>query len=308
MDPPLHKLLVTNLGIESHLYTFRWFTTLFAREFMLPDVIRIWDTLFADTERKVFVLYFGVAMLMMIKDLLMNGDFTENLTLLQSYPPDVNVIDIIKLAQALRTKDRCDPNGKTNEKSMPYFSPSKSKRPSLSYLASSISSAMPSFSANSSNTFSWKEKEPIVSTKGINNSLAENTMASEVIDTNAAVVSNADAVANIVNPSSVRASFTSAKVAFAGFLKSNAVSENENSKPSETLSLPSTSNSSVFKASISKLWQSMSTNATKAVQSDVETVTIDTDTIPTAVAEQSQSAHVESVIVEAMNDSVIIEG
>ena len=35
------------MNIEGHFYCLRWLTALFAREFDLPDVVRLWDTLLA---------------------------------------------------------------------------------------------------------------------------------------------------------------------------------------------------------------------------------------------------------------------
>jgi len=142
-DPELHRWLVDELGIESHLYTFRWFTTLFTREFTLPDVIRIWDTLFADNDRKTFVLYIAVAMVCTLKEQLLGGDFTDNLTLLQAFPPDISVTDIMQQALRLRIKDRCASSGQP-----------QAKRRSFVEMAASFSSTIKAYSVNSSATTS----------------------------------------------------------------------------------------------------------------------------------------------------------
>lgn len=142
-DPELHAWLVDELNIESHLYTFRWFTTLFTREFTLPDVIRIWDTLFADNDRKTFVLYIAVAMVCSLRDQLMIGDFTDNLTLLQTFPPDISVTDILQQALRLRLKDRCASSGKGQ---------ALAKRRSFVEMAATFTSNMKAYStSNSSN-------------------------------------------------------------------------------------------------------------------------------------------------------------
>ncbi|MEQ2166150.1 hypothetical protein GOODEAATRI_024858 [Goodea atripinnis] len=51
-------------NIKPQYFTFRWLTLLLSQEFLLPDVIRIWDTLFSDKDRFHFLLLVCCAMLM----------------------------------------------------------------------------------------------------------------------------------------------------------------------------------------------------------------------------------------------------
>lgn len=51
-------------SIKPQYFTFRWLTLLLSQEFLLPDVIRIWDTLFSDRERFHFLILVCCAMLM----------------------------------------------------------------------------------------------------------------------------------------------------------------------------------------------------------------------------------------------------
>jgi hypothetical protein len=52
-------------------YAFRWLTTLMAREFVLPDVQRLWDSLFADEQRFQLLVFCGVAMISLSKEYLL---------------------------------------------------------------------------------------------------------------------------------------------------------------------------------------------------------------------------------------------
>ncbi|XP_067340174.1 TBC1 domain family member 13 isoform X2 [Channa argus] len=80
-------------NIKPHYFTFRWLTLLLSQEFLLPDVIRIWDTLFSDEDRFHFLILVCCAMLTLIRDKLLAGDFTVNMRLLQDYPiSDVHTI------------------------------------------------------------------------------------------------------------------------------------------------------------------------------------------------------------------------
>lgn len=75
-------------------YSFRWITLLLSQEFPLPDVVRIWDSLFADPDRKYsFLIKVCCSMILLLRDQLLEGDFATNVKLLQNFPPmDINRI------------------------------------------------------------------------------------------------------------------------------------------------------------------------------------------------------------------------
>ncbi|KAM3911552.1 TBC1 domain family member 13 [Leptodactylus fuscus] len=90
-------------NIKPQFFAFRWLTLLLSQEFVLPDVIRIWDSLFADENRFDFLLKVSCAMLILIRDQLLVGDFTVNMRLLQDYPlSDGDVLPILKKAKELQ--------------------------------------------------------------------------------------------------------------------------------------------------------------------------------------------------------------
>ncbi|XP_046845365.1 TBC1 domain family member 13-like [Xenia sp. Carnegie-2017] len=79
--------------LEPQFYSFRWITVLLSQEFPLPDVIRLWDSLFADPQRFQFLMYVCCAMLMVIRDQLLEGDFAKSMRLVQNYPlTDIHVV------------------------------------------------------------------------------------------------------------------------------------------------------------------------------------------------------------------------
>ncbi|XP_054920855.1 TBC1 domain family member 13 isoform X2 [Dermacentor andersoni] len=71
------------LHIEPQYYSFRWIMLLLSQDFPLPDVLRIWDSLFADPQRFTFLIYICYAMLSKLRDKLMMGDFPSIIKLLQ---------------------------------------------------------------------------------------------------------------------------------------------------------------------------------------------------------------------------------
>ena len=75
-----------DIGIESSFFAIRWWTTLLSREFLLPDTIRLWDSMFASTHKDNFLCYVCVTMVIMIREQLLKGDFSACLRTLQAYP------------------------------------------------------------------------------------------------------------------------------------------------------------------------------------------------------------------------------
>lgn len=47
-----------------YIIIYRWLTLLLSQEFSLPDVERIWDSLFADPQRFTFLIYICCAMIL----------------------------------------------------------------------------------------------------------------------------------------------------------------------------------------------------------------------------------------------------
>jgi hypothetical protein len=91
-DPEVHGHL-QEIGIDASFFAIRWLTTLLSREFLLPDTIRMWDSMFASTHKENFLRYVCGTMVIMVRDDLLRGDFGQCLRLLQSYPPgDVDTI------------------------------------------------------------------------------------------------------------------------------------------------------------------------------------------------------------------------
>ncbi|XP_032979221.1 TBC1 domain family member 13 isoform X2 [Rhinolophus ferrumequinum] len=82
-DKDVELYLKLEQNIKPQFFAFRWLTLLLSQEFLLPDVIRIWDSLFADDNRFDFLLLVCCAMLILIREQLLEGDFTVNMRLLQ---------------------------------------------------------------------------------------------------------------------------------------------------------------------------------------------------------------------------------
>ncbi|KAF8590477.1 RabGAP/TBC [Ramaria rubella] len=99
VDPHLWEKLREG-SVEPQMYGMRWLRLLFTREFALPECMVIWDGLFASAATDPITpsqsmpldrgfelaLWISVAMLIRIRNNLIPGDYTEQLTHLLRYP------------------------------------------------------------------------------------------------------------------------------------------------------------------------------------------------------------------------------
>jgi hypothetical protein len=100
-DGPLWRHLEVRCGVNPQFYAFRWITTAFTQEFLLPDTLRLWDYAFgaADGPREA-LLRVAAAMVLAQRDSIMAADFATTLKMLQAYPP-TDVGAILRRAAAL---------------------------------------------------------------------------------------------------------------------------------------------------------------------------------------------------------------
>lgn len=91
-----------NMEIPLHVFGIRWLRLLFGREFILPELLILWDAIFADSLAFNLVDYIFVAMLMCIRKSLLNSDYAKCLSYLMKYPAGRNVTYILQLALHLK--------------------------------------------------------------------------------------------------------------------------------------------------------------------------------------------------------------
>jgi len=102
LDPQLWAHLETE-KVNPQFYSFRWITLLLSQEFELPEVLRLWDSLFADPNRFEFLLYCCCSMLVCVRERLLEGDFADAMRMLQRYQEN-NVPFLTILSTAVRLK------------------------------------------------------------------------------------------------------------------------------------------------------------------------------------------------------------
>lgn len=80
-------------GIFPQYYSFRWLTLLLSQEFPLPDVLRLWDSILSDENRFEYLIYVCCAMIVLLREQILENDFEHNVKLLQNFPStDINFV------------------------------------------------------------------------------------------------------------------------------------------------------------------------------------------------------------------------
>ncbi|KHN73452.1 TBC1 domain family member 13 [Toxocara canis] len=111
-DPELHEHLVVRLSIKPPFYAFRWLSLLLSQEFPLPDVITIWDSLFASSDRLDLLQWICLAMIERERNALLAGDFSSSLRLLQAIIVTSLMIVVIRVNGGFNDALDCDNNVK----------------------------------------------------------------------------------------------------------------------------------------------------------------------------------------------------
>ncbi|GMT03647.1 hypothetical protein PENTCL1PPCAC_25821 [Pristionchus entomophagus] len=115
-DPVLHAHLVARLQIRPQYYAFRWLSLMLSQEFPLPDVIGLWDSLFADVKRFTLLPFVCLAMMERVREQLLRGDFADCIRLLQNYPETDSLV-LVMDAYAIREGRAERPSTKDDDSS-----------------------------------------------------------------------------------------------------------------------------------------------------------------------------------------------
>ena len=94
-----------NLNIRNEYYCYKWFILLFSQEFEINDLLKLWDLIFSHEDKYYYVVYIGLAILTMKKDIIMNGEMVDVMQCLQNFQ-DLNVVELIKKAKEINKNNK----------------------------------------------------------------------------------------------------------------------------------------------------------------------------------------------------------
>ena len=102
MDSQLYQHFEV-FNVEYYTFAYRWFILFFSQEFLMIDILRLWDYLFSSDD-KFFNCYFvSLAVLELKRDDLLVSDLSGILSNLKSFK-GLNIEEIISLAKKIKTQ------------------------------------------------------------------------------------------------------------------------------------------------------------------------------------------------------------
>ena len=89
--------------VEYYTFAYRWFILFFSQEFLMIDILRLWDYLFAPNDKFLNCYFVSLAVFELKRDELLVSDLSGILSNLKSFK-GLNVEDIISLAKKIKNQ------------------------------------------------------------------------------------------------------------------------------------------------------------------------------------------------------------
>ena len=102
VDAEIYNKLV-ELNIRSEYYCYRWFILLYSQEFEINSVLKLWDLIFSNDDFYYYVVYIGIAIMILKKKIIMNGEMVDVMQTLQNLG-DINIEELINKAKEINEK------------------------------------------------------------------------------------------------------------------------------------------------------------------------------------------------------------
>ena len=102
VDAEIYNKLV-ELNIRSEYYCYRWFILLFSQEFEINSILKLWDLIFSNDDFYYYVVYIGIAIMILKKKIIMNGEMVDVMQTLQNLG-DINIEELINKTKEINEK------------------------------------------------------------------------------------------------------------------------------------------------------------------------------------------------------------
>ena len=96
-----------DLNIRGEYYCYRWFILLFSQDFDIDKILILWDVIFTKEDIYYFVVYLGIAIMEIKKDVIIKGEMSDIMQALQSVG-DVDINELIQKTKELNEKYKND--------------------------------------------------------------------------------------------------------------------------------------------------------------------------------------------------------
>jgi hypothetical protein len=102
VDEDIYNKLV-ELNIRSEYYCYKWFILLFSQEFEINSLLKLWDLIFSNDDFYYYVVYIGIAIMIMKKNIIINGEMVDVMQTLQNFE-DIKIEDLIAKTKEINEK------------------------------------------------------------------------------------------------------------------------------------------------------------------------------------------------------------
>ena len=102
LQKDIYKILSKN-NVNIFHFAFSWINIFFCQEFIMPDIIRLWDIIFSEQDRFSFVYFFSMAILQIKLKKIEKKEFSTIISELRNLEKE-NIEQIISLAIQLKNK------------------------------------------------------------------------------------------------------------------------------------------------------------------------------------------------------------
>ena len=89
--------------VKLEFYAFRWMTLFFTQDFEMPDIMRLWDSIFSDPEIFEFLYLLVLAPIIIKRNDIMKEQMAGIMMMIQNLE-DISIYDLIKTAVKIRTE------------------------------------------------------------------------------------------------------------------------------------------------------------------------------------------------------------
>ena len=102
VDEEIYNKLI-ELNIRSEYYCYRWFILLFSQDFPLNSVIKLWDLIFSNEDIYYYVVYIGIAIMLLKKNVIINGEMVDVMQSLQNFD-DIKIDELLAKTKEINNK------------------------------------------------------------------------------------------------------------------------------------------------------------------------------------------------------------
>ena len=100
VDKEVYDRLV-EYDVKFEFFAYRWFISFFSQDFIIGDILRLWDLVFSHENKYYYIFYVSIGILEYKREKILKSEMSEIMMEMQSFE-DVNVDRLIKLVRKIK--------------------------------------------------------------------------------------------------------------------------------------------------------------------------------------------------------------